>query len=141
MQTADLAVVARLEQEIFPDPWDTGGMDKLLGETASMAIVAELEGHIAGYAFCWMLEGQWEILNFAVTGSARRRGIGDRMMDELLEAAQTAGCREGFLEVRQSNDAAIRLYNKYDFETVGIRRHYYNDGEDALVMHRANNTR
>ena len=79
---------------------------------------------------------QREILNLAVSPVMRRTGVGQRLMAAMLEAADKAGCSESFLEVRRSNDVAIRLYRRYNFTMAGVRARYYRDGEDALIMKR-----
>jgi ribosomal-protein-alanine N-acetyltransferase len=73
------------------------------------------------------------VTTLAVACEARRRGLGTHLMLALVEAAVAAGSSHLTLEVRVSNEAAQRLYRRFGFETVGLRRHYYRD-EDALIM-------
>jgi ribosomal-protein-alanine N-acetyltransferase len=78
---------------------------------------------------------EWEIENVVVLGTARRRGLGTRLLREFLELAGARGAREVFLEVRESNEAARNLYEKRAFVEVGRRTDYYrNPAEDALIF-------
>jgi ribosomal-protein-alanine N-acetyltransferase len=75
------------------------------------------------------------VTTFAVEPAWRRRKVGERLLVALLDIALARGAREATLEVRLSNVAARRLYEKYGFRPVGIRPRYYSDnGEDALIM-------
>jgi ribosomal-protein-alanine N-acetyltransferase len=75
------------------------------------------------------------VTTFATRGAWRRQGIGERLLLALLDLARAHGAREATLEVRPSNTAARRLYEKYGFRNVGVRPRYYSDNhEDALIM-------
>ena len=80
---------------------------------------------------------EWEIENIAVAGSARRRGLGTRLLGELLDMARAKGAAAVFLEVRESNQAARALYEKWAFLESGRRRGYYRDpaGRRDSVSH------
>ena len=79
--------------------------------------------------------GEWEIENIAVIASARRTGLGSRLLREFLHQIQSSGGREVFLEVRESNKAARALYEKWAFQELGRRKQYYTDPvEDGLIM-------
>jgi ribosomal-protein-alanine N-acetyltransferase len=85
----------------------------------------------------WFVVDESEIANLAVTDDARRAGVGARLLDHALEAAQQRGCRVVFLEVRESNAAARGLYASRGFEVAGRRSKYYRKPiEDALVLRR-----
>ncbi len=99
--------------------------------------VAASEGRIAGFVFARNAADEAEILNLAVAPEMRRRGIGARVLGAALEFAGKRGARRAFLEVRESNTAAIAFYERSGFITSGRRRSYYsNPVEDALVLTR-----
>ena len=78
---------------------------------------------------------EWEIENVAVSGAAQRHGLGSRLLGEFLALARERGGRDIFLEVRASNVAARRLYEKWAFVEAGVRKSYYQrPTEDALVL-------
>ena len=93
------------------------------------------DNHPAGYALFSLVVGEGEILNLAVDPAARRRGLGRQLLEGVLGAMRAAGTTTVFLEVRQSNLAAIQLYAGAGFRPVGIRRGYYrNPTEHAVTM-------
>jgi ribosomal-protein-alanine N-acetyltransferase len=99
------------------------------------ALVVEQDANVVGFIVGQQLEDEWEIENIAVTGAARRRGLGSRLVGELFDLVRSQGGKSVFLEVRESNRAARSLYEKWGFLEVGRRKMYYqNPPEDALVL-------
>jgi len=99
------------------------------------ALVVEQDGSVVGFIVGRQADHEWEIENIAVTGSARRCGLGSRLVGELLGLVRSRGGKTVFLEVRESNRAARSLYEKWAFIEVGRRKMYYqNPAEDALVL-------
>lgn len=99
------------------------------------ALIVEQSGNVVGFIVGRQVEDEWEIENIAVTGSARRCGLGSRLVGELLDLVRSRGGKSVFLEVRESNRAARSLYEKWAFIEVGRRKMYYqNPAEDALVL-------
>lgn len=91
-------------------------------------------GKIVGYVISWMIGETMEIHKIAVKRDYWRRGIASRMMDALLETAARGNITGIFLEVRKSNTAALRLYEKYKFKQIAERKDYFsNPREEALV--------
>jgi ribosomal-protein-alanine acetyltransferase len=97
-----------------------------------MAEEAGAQGFIAGRE----LGNEWEIENIAVAGAARRRGLGTRLLGEFLDLARSRGAEAVFLEVRESNFAARRLYEKWAFVESGRRKHYYREPEEDAIVYR-----
>ncbi|MGC2744109.1 MAG: ribosomal protein S18-alanine N-acetyltransferase [Candidatus Angelobacter sp.] len=99
------------------------------------ALVMEQAGSVVGFIVARQADDEWEIENIAVTGAARRHGLGSRLVGELLDLARSRGGKSVFLEVRESNRAARSLYEKWAFIEVGRRKMYYqNPAEDALLL-------
>ncbi len=99
------------------------------------ALVVEQNGSVVGFIVGRQADEEWEIENIAVTGSARRCGLGSRLVGELLDLVRSGGGTSVFLEVRESNRAARSLYEKWAFIEVGRRKTYYqNPAEDALIL-------
>ncbi len=93
------------------------------------------EGAVLGFIVARVLAEEWEIENVGVTNLERRRGLGARLVNELLEQARKRGARSIFLEVRESNEAARQLYTKSGFAPAGRRKGYYaGPPEDALLF-------
>ncbi len=134
MTMDDLNTIVTLEQRIFNDPWSKSSFEAelLINKKYSFPLVMELEGKIVAYAVVWYFFEELHIANIAVHPDYRRMGLGRMLMEYILEKFGNA--EFAFLEVRQSNKAAIKLYQSLGFKILNIRRQYYNDGEDALVM-------
>jgi ribosomal-protein-alanine N-acetyltransferase len=136
MTVDDLDAVHVIEREAFSTPWPSHAYRQEL-ETNRMAhyIVARWGDEIVGFAGMWLLVDEAHVTTFATRRTWRRRGIGERLLLALLDLARVRGAREATLEVRPSNTAARRLYEKYGFRNVGVRPRYYSDNhEDALIM-------
>lgn len=99
------------------------------------ALVVEQSDSVVGFIVGRQVADEWEIENIAVTGAARRRGLGSRLVGELLDHVRSRGGKSVFLEVRESNRAARSLYEKWAFIQVGRRKAYYQSpAEDALIL-------
>ena len=92
------------------------------------------QNKVIGYLGLWMVWGEGHITTFAIHPAYRGKGFGKKLFSYALDYARNEGCREVLLEVRPSNVKAQNLYRKFGFQVIGVRKHYYADGEDALVM-------
>jgi len=100
-----------------------------------VTLVIEQDGVVAGFIVGRPLAEEWEIENIAVRGPARRRGMGSHLLGEFLNLARNRGGKQVFLEVRESNQAARSLYEKWAFIESGRRGSYYQDPvEDAVIL-------
>lgn len=135
MLAADLDKVVEIEKASMPSPWSKELFEEELRRQAAHYFVAEEEGRVVGYMGYWEAPEEAHIINLAIGPAFRNRGFGQKMMEYCMEYAQKRGARLATLEVRQSNEAAQRLYEKCDFRVVAIRKKYYSDNqEDAIVM-------
>ena len=136
MTVADLPAVQLIERASFSTPWPPQAYRQEL-ETNRLAqyLVATMGDVIVAYGGVWLMVDEAHITTFAVHPRFRRRRIGERLLLALMDLSVDRHAREATLEVRLSNLAARRLYEKYGFRPVGIRPRYYSDnGEDALIM-------
>ncbi len=131
-----MAAVAALERQVFGDPWSRRSFEELLGlEHIRGFVLGDERGGLAGYAICSCIADEGEVLNVAVAPTQRRRGLGRVLLEACLDWLAERGARTVYLEVRRSNGAAIALYARRGFETVGLRRGYYRKPtEDAVTM-------
>jgi ribosomal-protein-alanine N-acetyltransferase len=136
---ADLGDIERIERRSYPTPWSRSMFAGELAKPSSYCTGA-VDGETArlvGYLIVSRYVDAWHIMNVAVDGPYRGRGIARRLLDDLFAATAGDELRGYTLEVRVSNDAAIRLYEGLGFRTTGVRRGYYTDNrEDAYVMWR-----
>ena len=138
---ADLPDVVAIERRTFPTPWSLAMFVLELSKPGGVCLAAvAADGRVAGYVICSRHDTVWHLMDIAVAPEHRRAGTGTALMEALL--ARLPGPDEQVtLEVRPSNDAAIRLYESFGFRTAGVRRRYYQDnGEDALIMWRTPGT-
>jgi [ribosomal protein S18]-alanine N-acetyltransferase len=137
MRNGDVPQVVVIESASSNTPWTRAMFQSELGRPGTIDLVADRGGDILGYIMVSRYADVWHILNICVRESQRGQGIGARLLEALFERA--AGTTNlGFtLEVRVSNETAIRLYRRTGFLEHGIRPGYYSDnGEDAIIMWR-----
>lgn len=135
----DLPQIEEIERRSYPTPWSRSMFAGEIAKASSVclgAYDAEI-GHLVGYLIASRYVDAWHVMNVAVADSFRRRGIASALLERLFEVTGTDPRRGYTLEVRVSNEGAIRLYEQLGFEARGIRRGYYTDNrEDALIMWR-----
>ena len=138
LELHDLNDIERIERESYPTPWSRSMFDAELRKPSALALGAFTESDVlVGYAFVSRYVDAWHVMNVAVAGSYRRRGIASALLERLFAVTESDPRRGYTLEVRISNTGAIRLYEQLGFEARGIRRGYYTDNrEDALIMWR-----
>jgi ribosomal-protein-alanine N-acetyltransferase len=107
-----------------------------VSDPGRVALVIQEESGLQGFVIARVLGEEWEIENIAIAGPARRRGLGTRLLGELLDLARGQGAAAVFLEVRESNHAARALYEKWAFLESGHRRRYYRDPEEDAILYR-----
>jgi [ribosomal protein S18]-alanine N-acetyltransferase len=133
----DMPGVAAIERLAFSDPWPAAAFTALLGREHLFFVVArdDAGSRVLGYVVAIFGGGEGEIANLAVAPVGRGRGLGARLVDAALEEAVRRHAEGMYLEVRESNAAARRLYGSREFEEVGRRRGYYRRPmEDALIL-------
>ena len=133
MRLEDLDAVHRIELASFSSPWPPNAYhSELSTNRLASYLVARVDGEIVAYGGMWLMVDEAHITTFAVHPAWRRQRIGERLLLAFLDLAIARHAREATLEVRLSNIAARRLYEKYGFRPVGLRPRYYSDnGEDA----------
>ncbi|HEX4744551.1 MAG TPA: ribosomal protein S18-alanine N-acetyltransferase [Candidatus Limnocylindria bacterium] len=136
MTLDDIAGVQAVENASFPVPWPANAFKHELTQNRNARYVVARDGdRIVAYAGLWLMVDEAHITTFAVHPDARRRRIGERLLQRLFEIAHEMNAEWLTLEVRASNLAAQKLYEKYGFRRAGVRRRYYSDNnEDALIM-------
>jgi [ribosomal protein S18]-alanine N-acetyltransferase len=108
--------------------------EELVRSWSRLRAARDRQGVLIGYSLFWHVVDELHLLNVAVAESARRRGIGRALMDDLIAYARANAIVRILLEVRSSNVAAIALYDQLGFTRFNVRERYYADGEDAIEM-------
>jgi len=136
MILADLNEVLLIEQDVHAHPWTRGNFTDALASD-NLCNVYEDEESIAGYAVLLPVIDEMELLNISIAAKHQRKGLGRKLLGELMKIALGMNMRRMLLEVRISNVPALGLYNDAGFHKIGLRRGYYladNGREDAIVM-------
>ncbi len=137
LDLADVNAIESIEQRAYPTPWSRSMFASELAKPTSICLGAFEGDDLVGYVVNSRYVDAWHVMNVAVDPNVRRRGVATALLERLFELSQDDERRGYTLEVRISNDGAIRLYERLGFEPRGIRRGYYTDNrEDALIMWR-----
>jgi len=136
MTLADVEQVSAIDQVSFSLPWPKSSFHfELTDNPASRCWVAEMDGRVAAMLVAWLIVDEIHIATIATHPDFRKQGIGKKLLSHVLQAAKAEGALTSFLEVREGNDAAIAMYEKFGYVESGRREGYYMDnGEDAILM-------
>jgi ribosomal-protein-alanine N-acetyltransferase len=135
MEADDVAPVLAIEQECFGGLLGEAALRQELASRHALFLTAEQDGAVVGFAGAHVVDEDGHLVAVAVTAPRQGRGYARRLLRALLGGMVRRGVRRITLEVRESNEAALRLYRAFGFERVGRRRRYYADPEeDALVL-------
>lgn len=135
----DLEAVLEVDAASFTRPWTRAMYEAefLNQPTSRLYVLRTSDQRVAGYCAVWVIVDELHINNIAVRPELRGQGIGSALLARVLEEAVQTGARRATLEVRRSNDAARRLYERFGFRIAGVRRDYYtHPTEDALILWR-----
>ena len=140
MAVKDLYRVSEIEAISNPEPWTYADFeDSLAKEDGTTVLLVAEDVDVIGYLVLYTASGESEIVTIAVSPEARRKGVGRRLIDEVIAFSKKSYIYIGEinLEVRISNEPAIKLYESVGFSAVGKRPNFYsNPKEDALLMKR-----
>ena len=137
MTKEDIEHVVQIEAEAYGEHhWSKSSFyDELQNNLAKYYVAKTSDGELVGYAGTWHIIDEGHITTIAVKKAYHRQHIGEAIIIKILEDCYSAGIKYLTLEVRVSNEAAIALYTKYGFNSLGTRKGYYQDNnEDALIM-------
>src|SRR5208337_70934 len=135
MSPGDVHVIAEIEKASYTMPWSETSFLSEVYSRHSITRIAELNRKIVAYICTKQVADEGVLMNLTVHPDCRRQGIANMIFSNTIEDLRRNGCRFLFLEVRISNIAAKKLYEKLNFKVVGTRKDYYlRPTEDALVM-------
>lgn len=140
LSETDIDTVLDIEAASFPSPWSRASFEGEIAEKASRNLVIKKKqqgkpDRVIAYLFFKLLEDEMYIVNLAVDPAYRRCGVATFLLEYSLKLARRYSFKKTFLDVRASNDSAIKLYKKMGFCEVGRRQRYYLETrEDAVVM-------
>lgn len=137
MTEADLDAVLVIERQVHSHPWTRGNFSDALRAGYACKVYETADAEMLGYAVMLLAVDEAELLDIAIAAQHQRRGLGRKLLQEMIALARHRHMRRVVLEVRASNQPAIGLYRDSGFSDIGLRREYYpaqNGREDALLM-------
>lgn len=135
MMPEDVPEIAGIERASFSTPWAERSFYNEIYNSHSLTRVAELNGIIAGYICAKQIADECHLLDIAVHPDYRKLGIASMLLENAVGDLKANGCKNMYLEVRATNYAARKLYEKFGFKIVGTRKKYYlTPEENAVVM-------
>ncbi|MDC0447365.1 ribosomal protein S18-alanine N-acetyltransferase [Gammaproteobacteria bacterium] len=126
--------ISLIESRIHRNPWSQEQIKESFQNKNNLVIGVFNQDELIGYCFILIAQTEAEILNIAIDINFQRKGLGEILLKECFERLKSQQAKNLFLEVRESNHAAKNLYSKMGFKTIGIRKNYYSDNEDANMM-------
>ena len=137
MEEKDLEQVVAIEEASFSMPWSKAAFLESMHHPSHVYVVACEGDTVCGYCGMWGIAGEGQINNVAVRSDMRGRGTGFAIVEFLIQEGEKQGLEAFTLEVRESNVAAIRVYEKAGFKNAGIRKDFYDrPKENAVIMWR-----
>jgi len=134
LREIDLDQVVTVERACYPDPWSLAQFRQELDLPYAYIDLCWADGQLAGYHCYWLVVGEMQVLNLATAPGFQRRGVARMLLRHALDCCSVKGLQRVYLEVRTANLPAISLYRSFGFIDDGLRKRYYADGEDALLM-------
>jgi ribosomal-protein-alanine N-acetyltransferase len=137
MTEADLREIVAIEADIYPFPWTRGNFLDSVRAGYSVWVLRDENAALIAYSVMTLMIDEAHLLNLSVARDCQREGVGWPTLEWMAEVARGYGARTMLLEVRPSNASAVRMYERYGFQRIGVRRGYYpaqSGREDAIVM-------
>jgi ribosomal-protein-alanine N-acetyltransferase len=131
----DIPRIVEIERSSYADPWKENLFIEALGAGGKYLFVDEQRDELAGYVVFEPVLDEGHITNLAVDKKYRGKGIATGLLNKVLDLAEELNVKSMFLEVKESNEAAKKLYSKFGFKQIGRRKGYYSAvNEDALIL-------
>ena len=134
MKVSDLNSISDVLETEFDNFWNYNVFKQELENKNSIYIVAKLEDKIVGFGGIWKSVDDVHITNIVVKKDCRHLGLGTKILDKLINIAKDLKFSSITLEVNENNEIAIKLYEKFRFKKLGIRKKYYNNSDNAVIM-------
>lgn len=134
MTISDFEIISPILSSEFDDFWSLQTLKSEINNTDSHYIVAKIDTEIVGFAGIWKSVDDIHITNIVVRKDFRKKGIGSLLLQKLISLTYKFEFKELTLEVNSSNTSARKLYLKFGFKEIGVRKKYYNNIDDAVIM-------
>ena len=134
MSKEDIEAISPNFQDEFDKFWNINTLRNDFSNPNSTYIIAKIDDEIVGFAGFLKICDEANIMNIVTKVDKRHLGIGSRLMQALIDEAKKQNLTSITLEVNDKNFQAIKLYEKFNFKRIGLRKKYYNNTDDAIIM-------
>lgn len=134
IEKADIPILVVLEEELLKETVGEEMLASELHNRFAKFFVATFNNQVIGYLSCWMVEETVDIINVVIDKNYQHQGYGQALFSEMEKVAKDNNCTEIMLEVKENNIQAINFYQRQGYEQISIRKHYYQDQTNALIM-------
>ena len=134
MTLEDIETISPIFNTEFDEFWNINNLKNDFSSSNSLYFVAKLYDEVVGFAGFLKICEEANIMNIVTKVSKRRLGIGSKLLEALILSAKEQNCTSITLEVNEHNKPAINLYEKYNFKRIGLRKKYYNNTDNAILM-------
>ncbi len=134
LQISDIPSLLTMEKDCFPDPWTENSWKAAFARNDFFGFALKEKDTLIGFVCGTALFEESELLKIAVSPTLRGKGCGNQLLVALLDEGRKRGAEKMFLEVREGNLPARKLYEKTGFVQTRVRKKYYDDGENAVEM-------
>lgn len=130
----DIVRVVEIENQSFSEPWSSDSFRDIIQNPNFVTIGLFMDSSLAGYVIYYTVLNEMHIMNIAVHPDFRQKSCGTKLLSEVHKEGMKRKLHFVYLEVRETNDAAQKLYAKMGYQKAGRRIKYYANEEDALLM-------
>lgn len=130
----DISTIVKIEKKSYPDPWSQNLFERELQINFSNFFTAVKNRKIIGYVCLWTVADEGHLTNITVKEKFRRKGLGSKLIKYIMDITYAMKIKKIFLEVRARNYPALKFYEKFGFKKIGVRKKYYSNADDAVVM-------
>lgn len=134
LELKDIEKIVKLEEDIFGESLGYEMLSEEIDNPLIWFRVIEVNNDVIGYIGGYFFMEDGEILNFLIQEEYQHLGYGTQLFNSIMDEASLIGIKRVTLEVRRSNQKGLNFYKKHNFKEISVRKHYYKNGEDAIVM-------
>ena len=134
IEKTDIPYLVALEEELLKETVGEEMLASELHNKFARFFVATFNDMVIGYLSCWMVEDTVDIINVVIDKNYQHHGFGQALFFRMEEEAKINNCNNIMLEVKENNNQAIKFYLKQGYEQISIRKNYYQDHSNALIM-------
>ena len=134
IEKTDIPILVALEAELLKETVGEEMLASELHNRFAKFFVATYNNQVIGYLSCWMVEETVDIINVVIDKNYQHQGFGQALFSEMEKVARINNCTEIMLEVKENNNQAIKFYQHQGYEQISVRKNYYQDQTNALIM-------